>query len=158
MLPLRGCWCRDEAQLCEKPQLVVVAPALSDPAVAHAVEGDARHECLLAGGWNAHQIAEVRAATRPSDHHQIALGQHVVDGHLQVRERRAPQLRQLFQALVAVLQVRRCRMVDEVGGHKLVDHREIAGGAEGFLVDAANDRFGLMMRHGLASFPVVSYR
>lgn len=60
-----GSGCRDGAELLHQAQLVHMRPALHRPALHDAVDVGPRHPDGLAAGWEALELAAMRAAGGP---------------------------------------------------------------------------------------------
>src|SRR5436190_1125729 len=103
------------------------APVLDGTAVRtepHDVRD--RHADPLARRWDAHEVALVGALEHAVRDHHVALGQHVHDPELQVRERRPRHLEELLYAVTRLGNARELVVLDEVLRDQLVDDRRVA--------------------------------
>src|SRR5207249_6381726 len=92
---------RDDAELRQHAQVVLIAPVLDHLAALEAQDVDAGDGEWLVGGRDAQASPLVRALYGRADHHLVALGDGVVDGELQVGERLVEQGDDLLEALAA---------------------------------------------------------
>src|ERR1700687_1419563 len=99
------------AELLQHAERIPVCPVLLNLSLRDANEVDPRHGHCLACGGDSAEIALVRTATCPANHHPIAFGHDVLDGDVGVGEGGAVHRHELLEGLRPLSEVRGERIV-----------------------------------------------
>jgi hypothetical protein len=125
LFPTLSHW-RDNAELLHHAQRIPVGPGFHDLSAGDVEYVDPRHHDRLAGGGNAHQLALVRAASCPADHHPDPFGKLVFDSEVNVGKGTAVEGDELFEALGTRRQFDAEAVGDVAGVENLICYDQIS--------------------------------
>src|SRR5574337_157258 len=133
--------------LHDESKKVVLRPSLHDLPPLDPVDDNTSHLYRLPGRRDTLELAFMRSGSAYSDHHQVPLGNQIMDDMGAVGKRGRKHLECLLDPFKAGFEIRDWRriVVDKIDREELIQRREIL--LIGLLVEATHQTFVVFGRH-----------